>query len=165
MEIYKVSLDTTAWIMTAFIFLFVIIGILMTFIVQPFYAGFIVMAVPLLLIVFTYPYRVDCYEITHDSLVIKRGLAGLNRLIPFAEIESVGIPQKEDFRWTIRTMGNGGLFGYYGWYYNKKLGDFRMYATNKNRILILLKNATHEKIVISPDDITLAEHLQKLLKK
>jgi hypothetical protein len=48
-------------------------------------------------------------------------------------------------------MGNGGLFGYYGWYSSSNIGSFFCYGTQrKNRILIQMKSG--EKFIITPDD-------------
>jgi hypothetical protein len=59
----------------------------------------------------------------------------------------------------IRTMGNGGLFGYYGWYNSSNIGSFFYYGTQrKNRILIQMKNG--EKYIITPDDTSLLSELQ-----
>ena len=60
----------------------------------------------------------------------------------------------------IRLFGVGGLFGYYGKYYNFKLGHLTLYTTQKrNRILMTM--TTGKKIVISPDDLDLVDEIIK----
>ncbi len=165
METYKASLDTTSKILTGFVFLLAIFGVVMSFMQAPWYAGLILFVIMSILIISTYAYRVISYQITDDELIIKRPFSKFDHVIALSEIDSVRLLNKEDFKWTIRTAGNGGLFGYTGYYMNNQLGSFRMFCTNhKNRILVILK-ARQDKIIISPDDAGMAEALQKRLKK
>jgi len=165
METFTASLDTTSKIITGFIFLMVVAGVVMIFFQNPWFAGLGVAVIPALLIVFTYIYSISSYQIADDKLVIKRPFSMFDKEISLSDIESVQVPDKNDFSGTIRTAGVGGLFGYYGYFMNNKLGTFRMYATNgKNRILIILKSKK-DKIVLSPDDAGMADALQKRLKK
>ncbi len=164
METYSASLDTASKILTGFIFLMLIGGIIMSLILDPWYSGLIVSVVPALLILCLYPYRVVSYQITDEKLIIDRPFSMFNKEILLSDIESARLLTKEDFKWTIRTAGNGGLFGYTGYYANTKLGSFRMYATNgKNKLLIILKGKK-DKIVISPDDASMIESLLKHLR-
>lgn len=163
METYKASLDTTSKILTGFVFMLAIFGLVITFIQNPWYVGLGVFVIPAILLVSTYFYRVNSYQITNEKLIIKRPVAKFDKEILLSEIESVSLTDKQDFKWTVRTAGNGGLFGYMGLYANTKLGSFRMYCANrKNRILILIKN-NKGKVVISPDDAGMVDVLQKLL--
>jgi hypothetical protein len=67
---------------------------------------------------------------------------------------------KEDMRWTARTFGNGGLFGYYGKFWNKKFGTMTWYATKLNNY-ILIKTHEGKKIVLTPDNPQLLEEVLK----
>lgn len=50
-----------------------------------------------------------------------------------------------------RTMGNGGGFAFTGYYRNKSLGDYRMFATDlKNAVVLRFED--REPIVVTPDD-------------
>ncbi|MDZ7614650.1 MAG: PH domain-containing protein [Flavobacteriaceae bacterium] len=65
----------------------------------------------------------------------------------------------KQLKWTIRTLGVGGLFGYFGYFWNREIGSMIWYTSQqKNRILITLKN--EDKIVISPDDPSLYDSLK-----
>ncbi|HTA27286.1 MAG TPA: PH domain-containing protein [Bacteroidia bacterium] len=162
---YTASLDTFAKVITCFVFLIFIGGIAVMLSLTPWYEGLLITIVPVIILVPTYMYSVKSYQITNDKLIIERTISKLDKEIPLSEIENVSIPGKEDFNWTIRALGDAGLFGYYGLFANPKLGSFRAYATNrKNRVLIVLK-AKKDKIVLSPDDAGMAEALQKLIKK
>lgn len=61
---------------------------------------------------------------------------------PIRESEMEGI---------TRVFGVGGLFGYYGHYYGRNLGDMTWYATNRNN-LVIIHTKEGDAIVISPDD-------------
>lgn len=61
---------------------------------------------------------------------------------------------------SIRLFGVGGLFGYYGKYYNFKMGHMTLYTTQKrNRILMTM--ITGKKIIISPDDLNIIIEFKK----
>ena len=54
-------------------------------------------------------------------------------------------------RWllgAVRTFGNGGLFGFYGWYF--KGGPFRLFAT-RSRDLVEVR-VGGRRVVVSPDE-------------
>ena len=81
------------------------------------------------------------------------------KIVLLMDIKYVEVPTKESMYWTIRTLGNGGLFGYWGKFANTTYGDMTWYATRRsNYILLKLKNS--RSIVITPDDISLAQALQ-----
>ncbi|KLT63755.1 PH domain-containing protein [Pedobacter sp. BMA] len=110
-----------------------------------------------LTVIGSYLYSTRKYSVTGDTLVIHR-LIG-NRVIKLADITEIRFIDSTDFSGTIRTFGNGGLFGYYGKFYNTKIGSMTWYVTQKkNRIL--LRTLQGDKIIISPDDISLVDCLR-----
>ncbi len=51
-----------------------------------------------------------------------------------------------------RMAGNGGVFGYTGWFSSGKIGKMRWFVTQrKNYVLIELNSGS--KILLSPDDV------------
>jgi hypothetical protein len=67
-------------------------------------------------------------------------------------------------RGTLRTFGVGGLFGYFGKFYIPSIGSCTFYATqSKNKILITTHN--DHKIILTPDDLSLAVQLEQFKKK
>ena len=122
--------------------------------------GDILLLLPVILI-FSYLFSSRSYTLTNNELIINRPIG--NRVINIADISEIKIPDASDFSGTIRTFGNGGIFGYYGKYYNSKLGNMTWYVTQKlNRILILTKQG--DKIIISPDDFGLVDKVQMTRK-
>ena len=51
-------------------------------------------------------------------------------------------------RGTLRLWGNGGLFSFSGWFWSKRLGRFRMFATDPRRVVVL--QFRNRCVVISP---------------
>lgn len=56
-----------------------------------------------------------------------------------------------DMKYTVRTFGNGGVFGYTGQYYKKGIGSMTWYCTQRNNY-VLLQLTGDKKIVVTPDD-------------
>jgi hypothetical protein len=174
MEIYKTSLDIRAKIITAFSFMIWLVPtttLFWLFIIRhvPFKLCIIFILLfsifPVIFFCIYIAYRVKYYQITAAKLIIKRQASRFDKKIALSDIESIRVPDKVDFKWSNQRPLVPGIFGYYGWNYNKKLGYFRTYASNrKNRIFITLKNSKYN-IAISPDDTGMVDDLQKLLKK
>ena len=109
------------------------------------------------IIVGGYLYSTKSYTVTNDALIIHRPIS--DRVIKLSEIVEIRTVDAADFSGTIRTFGNGGLFGYYGKYYNSKIGNMTWYVTQqKNKILVQIKQG--DKIIISPDDIGLVKKVK-----
>ena len=51
-------------------------------------------------------------------------------------------------RGSIRTFGNGGIFGFTGWFYNSKLGRYRVWVTDPKRVVVL--EFGERRIAVSP---------------
>lgn len=64
-------------------------------------------------------------------------------------------------RRAVRVGGVGGLFGYYGNYYSRSIGRFKLYATNSQN-LYLIRMRSGESVVISCDEPELLERIFKL---
>jgi len=97
------------------------------------------------------------YTVTSSTLVINK-LVG-QRVIARENILSVFPVKDNDLRWSIRTFGSGGLFGYFGKFYNTKYGDMTWYATRVSRfVMVELKGGEH--IVLTPDQEDLVEKLK-----
>ena len=98
------------------------------------------------------------YQLDEAVLIINKAVK--SRKILLSEISEVKLITKEDLKGTYRTFGVGGLFGYYGKFRNRQLGAMTWYATqNKNYLLLVLKSG--DKIVLTPDDIQLANVLKQ----
>lgn len=85
-------------------------------------------------------------EIGASKLVILRRYDSIT--ITTAQIRSIERLPDNALRFAVRTFGCGGLFGFFGKFYTRKIGSFSLYATrSENLYLITLLDG--KKIVIS----------------
>ncbi|HEX9426839.1 MAG TPA: PH domain-containing protein [Candidatus Polarisedimenticolia bacterium] len=75
------------------------------------------------------------YQIRNGTLRIERFVGSID--IPLEAIDAVEALPAQQVAGSRRTMGNGGLFGYYGRFRNAALGEFRMYATRGDGYVLL----------------------------
>lgn len=95
-----------------------------------------------------YLFSVKSYELKDTGLIIHRPLAKI--IFAKEEIESIRQVEKDEMKWTFRTFGNGGLFGYTGKFANTHLGSMTYYATQR-RNYVLLQTRGGKKIILTPD--------------
>lgn len=93
--------------------------------------------------------RTSSYSVTESSIVINSLLLPYN--VSRNEIAKCTLVSKDEMSGTIRTFGNGGLFGYTGYYRNAKFGTMRWFATQRKNYL-LIEKTNGKKIVITPDE-------------
>ncbi len=164
---YKASLDTLCKVMTAGVFvLFIAIGqkniraILAangdTTTVLIHGSSFLLLVA---IILGSYLFSTQSYTVTDSELIIHRPIK--DKVVNIADITEISAVDTADFSGTIRTFGNVGLFGYYGKYHNSKIGNMTWYVTQReNRILVRTQQG--EKLILSPDDISLVDKVQGL---
>ena len=93
------------------------------------------------------PFIIRGYIVTKDGILIKR--LWWNTVLPFDEMSSVEV-EPLALSHSFRTCGNGGLYSFTGYYWNRQLGHFSAYVTDLNRtVIVRMKNRT---AVLSPDD-------------
>lgn len=114
--------------------------------------------VPLPIVCFALSPR--CLYLIGDSLIIKRWVGKVT--ISTHDITSVSEADKWLVRRSVRTMGNGGYFGYYGRYYNVHYGRFRMFATDTENLYLIRTNKGN--FVINCTNRELIAELQNKIK-
>lgn len=73
--------------------------------------------------------------IENNKIILHRLIGSIH--IPLKDIiELRGIPNSET-AYSIRLFGSGGLCGYLGKFRNEKLGNYTMYATNLNELILI----------------------------
>ena len=102
---------------------------------------------PLALLMGAVPFIVRSYTIQDETLLIRRlfwdtrvDLSGL-REVRFDPAALSG---------SIRTCGNGGLFSFTGWYWNRKLGSYHAYVTDLSRTVVLTFDK--RRVVVTPEN-------------
>ena len=162
--VYKASLDNLSKAITFFCFLlFIYVGyktLALTSVsstgIKPYLSRIGVVTLLVTVPLTCYLLSTKSYKIDAERITITRPLRSFS--INFADIIKVELLSPKQLSGLIRTFGVGGLFGYYGKYYNSSLGRINLYTTQrKNRILIVTRE--NVAIVISPDDPSLYQNL------
>ena len=117
-----------------------------------------IVAVMWMVFIVCYGLHPKAYELQDSSL---------NILCPFysfsyakKDIQRVRFADRTEMVATIRVFGVGGLFGYYGKFYNRTLGWMNWFATQRKNYIIL-ETTGNDKIVLTPDN---AEEFMTALK-
>jgi hypothetical protein len=97
------------------------------------------------------------YSIESGKLIIRRPWK--NVVIDRDKITHVELLKDEKLKKSIRTFGSGGLFGFFGKFYNAKIGNMIWYATRMNRVVLV--QAENKNIILTPDE---AEDFVKKLR-
>lgn len=109
------------------------------------------------MILYCYLYSVKDYQIKDNQLVVNRIMGAVK--FDLSQLRSVERYPDIKKGISIRTFGNGGLFGYFGHFYNDGIGRFKMYSTRYRDFWILSFGT--DKIGISPDHPAFIEFLKK----
>ncbi len=167
---YKASLDRTSKIITGLItVLFAGIATWNFWLmfngpesITDFSANILSVVVILGIYSFCYLFRSVQYVVEKNRLTIKRPLK--DYYLELNEIKDIYITDKETMKWTIRTFGVGGLFGYYGKFRNKKFGNMTWFATKRNNYVVL-ETTNNRKIVLTPDDTNMVKEIEQMIEK
>lgn len=87
------------------------------------------------------------YVLTADEIVVKR-LGWANRFA-LSNLRSVQ-GDSEALSSSLKLLGNTGLLSYSGYFWNRKLGRYRAFATDPSRGVVL--TYPNRKILVTPDD-------------
>jgi hypothetical protein len=105
--------------------------------------------VPGLVLLGALPFMVRGYVLTEKQIEVRR--LGWSTVLPLAGLVAV-TGEPEGLRGSVRLFGNGGLFGISGWFWNRRIGRFRAYATDPGRV-VLLRYRDGNKVVVTPHDV------------
>lgn len=86
------------------------------------------------------------YRLERRTLVIRR-LCWDTR-VDIGDMASVELIPKEHIQGSWRLFGNGGLFAACGWFWNRKLGRYRAWVTDDERLVLI--QCSDRKLVVSP---------------
>ena len=101
---------------------------------------------PLVVVLGCLPFMVRGYVLTERELIIHR-LGWTNRW-PLAGLTAAEV-DPDALKKSIRLWGDGGLFSFCGWFRNKKLGLYRLFATDPKRCVVLKLGS--RTVVVTPD--------------
>ena len=96
--------------------------------------GGITIAILILIYLFTFCYAPRYLSIDNQKITLKRMVGSFE--IPLTTICSIQVIPRAMLRRSIRC-GNGGLFGFYGFFSNKTIGSYTMYATELKHLIMV----------------------------
>lgn len=102
-----------------------------------------------LVILLAYGYSPRGYTVSERTITAKRLIGNVE--VPLEGVREARAGGADDFRTCVRLWGSGGLFGYYGLHWTKKLRKCRWYVTNRKNTVVLVTEA--RTVVFSPDDV------------
>jgi hypothetical protein len=104
---------------------------------------------PLVILCGTLLFMVRGYVLTDCQIEVRR--LGWTTVLPLAGLGAVtGEPQ--GLSGSLRLFGNGGMFAISGWFWNRRIGRFRAYATDPQRA-VLLRYRDGAQVILTPDDV------------
>jgi hypothetical protein len=104
-------------------------------------------ALPIMLLALAFVSMVSGYTLDSTTLTVKRPF--WTTVISLSDLVSVA-GDAEAFNGSVRLFGNGGFFSYTGFFWSRKLGRYRAFATDPARAVVL--KFARRTIVITPDD-------------
>lgn len=151
---YKAPLDNLAkaitlgvTLITIFIIVFVIR--LESTAKQNDFISYLVIGALLLGYLFSLLFRTVGYEVEDNRLIIHRPVK--NVVIRYDDISDVKLLDKKILTRSIRTLGVGGLYGYFGKYNHMQIGPMILYATKRSNAVLISTN-DFKQIVITPEN-------------
>ena len=109
----------------------------------------VICATPLILLCACLLFVVRGYVLTLQQLEVRRLL--WSTPVSLAGLDSVAAEPRA-LRGSLRLFGNGGLFAITGWFWNRRIGRFRAYATDPQRA-VLLRYRDGACVVVTPHDV------------
>lgn len=136
-------------------FLFVMIAVLMLFFPklisidnQGINELFFISPILIIVTIICFILKPSHYILEEDAIIIHRKFNDVKIL--HSDILKVELVPAEKLKWSIRTFGVGGLFGYFGKFYNRNIGSMTWYATQRENFVLI--KTSKNNIIITPDD-------------
>lgn len=150
--IFKATLDKTAKLLTigvTLLFLGITIGPKMFGKNENTEIPIILSAVLFITYLISYALSPKSYEIKENNVIINRPFKSV--IINRTQIKSILKLESGKLTWSIRTFGVGGLFGYFGKFWNKEYGNMTWYATRRDKAIMII-TTENKKIIVTPDE-------------
>ncbi len=118
-------------------------------------------ALPLVILLGTAPFMVRGYRLEGDQLRVRR--LGWTSAVSLAGLQSAAI-DGEAMKSSLRVFGDGGVFGFVGYFRGSRLGPYRAWVTDRSRAVVL--RFPDRVVVVSPGDPeTFVARLQETLQR
>ena len=121
--------------------------------------GLAVAFLPLAVVIGSLLFIVNGYRVTSARLSVRRLLT--STCVPLTGLKRVWV-EPAVCKGSVRVFGNGGLYSFCGWFFSKRLGRYRLFATDlRNTVVLQFPGRT---IVISPGaPQAFVEYLRQLI--
>lgn len=106
--------------------------------------------------IFLMPLHLTAYS---DRIVLRRLFS--TKVIQTGCIKDIRVIDKSEIKGSIRVCGSGGWLGYWGWFYNSRLGNYTMSATDLNK-LVFIGTDTKRYVFSCSDNIGFVEKVKPL---
>jgi len=103
----------------------------------------------ILILAVCYIYSTRGYHLTEEKLIIQR--IGPNVEINCKKITDIVLIENISDYGSVLRLGNGGLFGYFGYFRSDKLGNFKAYC-KAFKGAVMVSTADGRKALLSPED-------------
>lgn len=103
----------------------------------------------LAVVLVTYGLSPRGFSLSPDGLRIHRPFGA--HVLPFARIRSARRAQPGELG-GLRTFGSGGMFGFFGWFWSRKMGHYRAYVTHRQDMVLVEAERTYLLSPERPDD-------------
>lgn len=123
--------------------------------------GLGVAAIPLALLVGTLLLVVRGYRVDSNELQVERLLTTTR--VPLAGLTRVWA-EPTVCTGSRRVFGNGGLFSFCGWFYNDRLGRYRLFATDW-RTAVVLQFSDRVAVVSPAAPHAFVEHMHRIIPR
>lgn len=147
---FRTTMDTSATVITTVVTLLLgatIFSVIWTD--TPWYLKVLFTLVFGAIILFSWLYSPRAYSCTEKELQIIRGVGILH--IEMRDILNIRSAEENEMNRLIRIGASGGVFGYYGKFYDSKHRNFKMYGRQlNNKVLVFTKTGL---VVLMPDDM------------
>jgi len=116
------------------------------------FSSFVVLFL-LVVVAVTYGLSPRGFSLSPDGLRIHRPFGA--HVLPYDRIRSARRAQPKELC-GLRTFGSGGMFGFFGWFWNRKLGHYRAYVTHRQDMVLVEAERPYLLSPDLPDDFLLA---------
>ncbi len=109
----------------------------------------VVVAATSLVVLMPYGFSPRGFSLSPDGLRIHRPFG--THVLPFDRIRAARRAQSGELC-GLRTFGSGGMFGFFGWFWSRRLGHYRAYVTHRQDMVLVEAERPYLLSPERPDD-------------
>lgn len=167
-KFFPASLNATTKSITGAIFL---LAILAPLIIRnsiksddvPIWLPWLMPALLLIVLAGAFLYRPLGYVVGPSGIGVRRMMG----TVRWAAAEMVEVRQisNDEIGYPIRIFGNGGVFGFTGWFRSGKMGWMRWYCTRRENFVVIVLNEKYQRIITPDEPAELVRYWNETVRK